>query len=530
MTVEPWSVSPVLCSLPPACIRESLVTRRLHPAGIAHLTASMRRSGFLDHFPLLVLACEDGTFLLIDGRHRLRAAREVGLEQLPCLVKRGLPEQECYELAFQSNMATETLVPSTLVTYAEFIWARSAQYTQQQIADMLHWSRGKVSQYALLSKIARTNPDAWECIATTFEQAVALAGDLDGAASATPVAFTEFLLRDILDLRADQQLELVQALANGQIRKGRFTDLARAYQARNAMEAYALPQINALGEDLTAHLLDAIASGAYDADWKHPEHPKLHKLIASLREEWERLHRIHLIHGSFPEASQPLADGCIDLILTDPPYNLAQEETFVLEGRAPISQDFGSWDKHADDAFLTLMARWAREWARLLRSEGSGYVFAADRALSHLRATLEEAGLHVKATLVWHKTNPAPQVVKTNFNSSVEYLLFFTKGQGGHTFNWQGEEEMHNHIETPICGGNERLVDGKGRTLHPTQKPEQLIRHLLQISSNRGDLVFDGFAGTATVAKVAKDLGRKCISIEQDEAFFRAGQRRVEGA
>ncbi len=365
---------------------------------------------------------------------------------------------------------------------------------------------------------------------TAFEPALSEADEGVVTSNVTGVTFTEFLLRDLLDLHAEQQRELVEALASGQIRKGRCSELARAYRARNAMEAFALPQISALGEDMAAHCREAIASGAYDTDWNHPQHPRLHKLLTSLREEWERKHRIHLIHGSFPKASQSLADGCIDLILTDPPYNLAQEEVFVLEGRAPLSQDVGAWDRYPDDAFLALVACWAQEWARLLRPEGSGYVFAADRFLSHLRAALVEAGLHVKATIVWHKTNPAPQVVKTNFNSSVEYLLFFTKGQGGHTFHWQGDEEMHNHIETPICGGNERLVDSKGQTLHPTQKPERLIRHFLQISSNRGDLVFDGFAGTATVAKVAKDLGRKCISIEQDERFFQAGQRRVEGA
>ena len=139
-----------------------------------------------------------------------------------------------------------------------------------------------------------------------------------------------------------------------------------------------------------------------------------------------------------------MGDGCIDLILTDPPYNIARENTFVLEGHTPLSQDFGAWDKQPEDTFLAAFEVWAREWARLLRPEGSGYVFAADRYLSHLRAALETAGLHVKATIVWHKTNPGTQVVKTNFKSSVEYILFFTKGQGGHTFNWQGENEMHN--------------------------------------------------------------------------------------
>ena len=82
-------------------------------------------------------------------------------------------------------------------------------------------------------------------------------------------------------------------------------------------------------------------------------------------------------------------------------------------------------------------------------------------------------------------------------------------------------------IEAPVCSGTERLVDAKGKTLHPTQKPAQVLRHLLEISSNRGDTVFDGFAGVGSSCAVARQLGRKCIGIEQDPAYFDAMQRRL---
>ncbi len=81
---------------------------------------------------------------------------------------------------------------------------------------------------------------------------------------------------------------------------------------------------------------------------------------------------------------------------------------------------------------------------------------------------------------------------------------------------------MHNHIVAPVCGGKERLVDAKGKILHPTQKPEQVLRHLMEISSNPGDTVFDGFAGVGSSCAVAKQLGRKCIGIEQNHIYFEA--------
>ncbi|HET8846722.1 MAG TPA: DNA methyltransferase [Ktedonobacteraceae bacterium] len=520
----PTSLPQVL--LPLQQITTRLAVRRLQASGVSRLKESIERLGFLEQFPLVVMERDDGTILLIDGNHRLEAALAAGQTHVPCLIKTNLTEQECYTLALRSNSATEAIVPSTLVTYAEFVWNRLQEgYKQQAIAEMLGWSRGAVSNYALLDGIDKR---AWSMIATTFEQSVALSPETVVAPNATAVAFTEHLLRDLLPLSPEQQCELVQDLASNAIKKNRFTELAKAYRLRKEMYDFAQQFLGDLGEVSLTKLQTEVSSGAYDADWKSGNHPKLEKLLAAIRDEWEQKHSIHLIQGDFYEEVQKVGDSCIDLILTDPPYNIARENEFILEGRSNISQNFGSWDSYAEVEFLMCFETWARSWARILRLQGSGYVFTSDRYISHLRGALESAGLSVKSTITWHKTNPGTQVVQTNFKSSVEYLLFFVKGEdGGHTFHWQGESEMHNFIESAICGGNERLVDSKGKTLHPTQKPEKVIRHFLEISSNRGDTVFDGFAGTGTMGKVAKDLGRKFIGVEQDPAYFEAMQRRL---
>lgn len=506
-----------------------LPVRRLSTRGVARIIDSMQRSGFLENYPLIVVPLGDGTYQLIDGNHRYEAAKALGLAMVPCVVKDEMPEGDMYKLALESNSAAETIVPSTLVTYAEFIWQRAKEaHTQEEIAKMMGWSRVKVSQYALLEKIEK---QVWNIIATTFDTNVATTEDDDVAKSATTVAFTEGLLRSILDIEPSQQLELVQALANPKekerITKGKFKTLAESYKARNEMKAHALALLGDLGESFTTQLLDAIYSGAYDADWKNEKHPKLHKLIASIRDEWERKNSIHLVHGDFYEAVKKVGDSSIDLILTDPPYNVASERVFTLEGRSNISQDFGEWDKYSSEEFIALFDVWAAEWARILRDGGSGYVFTSDLYLHDLRKALTKAGLAVHIPIIWHKPNPAPQMITTTFQSTVEYILFFVKGKD-YTFHWQGHAgEMHNHINAPVCGGKERLTDAKGDTLHPTQKPEQVIRHFMEISSNRGDTVFDGFMGVGTTGAAAKHMGRKFIGIEQDKMFYDAATRRL---
>jgi len=470
--------------------------------------------------------------MLIEGNHRCTVAPEFGITSIPCLVKYGLSEDEMYKLAIQSNEASGAVVPMTMVSYAELVWERSKEGKNLfDIGIMLGWSEAKTKQYSALSAICG---EAWSVIVTTFEGDQSSVSEDEVTKEVTTVTFTERLLREILDLTAEQQLELVQELAtNKKFTKGMFKTRAENYQTRNEAKAYALEKLGSLGEPYTTKLDQEIDKGAYDDDWrKNPEHPKLHKLIKSLHDEWEEKNNIQIIQGDFydVELRKTIADNSIDLIITDPPFNIANDRLFEPEGRSAISQDFGEWDKYEREEFLALFPNWAQEWYRVLKDKGSGYVFVADRYLSHLRDALEKAGFQIKSTLSWHKTNPGTMTIKTNFKSSVEFILFFTKGSGGHTFNWLSDEGdvMHNFYESPICAGNERLVDEKNQTLHPTQKPEILIRHLMSISSNPGDMVFDSFAGVFTTGRVAKDMGRHFIGIEKEKKFHEAGKHRVE--
>ena len=144
------------------------------------------------------------------------------------------------------------------------------------------------------------------------------------------VNFSEGLLRYILDLTPEQQTELIRDLAtNPNFSKGKFKSLAENYHARNQMKTYALEQLGTLGEPYTTNLTDEIDSGGYDADWKQETHPKLQKLINTLKDEWQQKNSIQLIHGDFYEEVKNIADGSIDLVLTDPPFNIATEREFT---------------------------------------------------------------------------------------------------------------------------------------------------------------------------------------------------------
>ena len=83
---------------------------------------------------------------------------------------------------------------------------------------------------------------------------------------------------------------------------------------------------------------------------------------------------------------------------------------------------------------------------------------------------------------------------------------------------------MHNFFESPICMFPERLKNPK----HPTQKPVKLLKHLIEIASDPGDIVFDPFMGVGSTGVAAKELGRKFIGCEINKIYYKAACKRIE--
>ena len=116
-----------------------------------------------------------------------------------------------------------------------------------------------------------------------------------------------------------------------------------------------------------------------------------------------------------------------------------------------------------------------------------------------------------------HNCNPVPINSKLNYlSNSTEYFFTFVKGSKP-TFNSEYDNGIYRF---PICHGKERFE-------HPTQKPLELIKSLIEKHSNEGDLVLDTFAGTFIVHHACDNLNRGCISIEKEEKYFNIGKERI---
>ena len=131
----------------------------------------------------------------------------------------------------------------------------------------------------------------------------------------------------------------------------------------------------------------------------------------------------------------------------------------------------------------------------------------------------KEYGVRTRTIFTWHKTNPVPSFRKVNYLSACEFIWIGSKGKFK-TFNFKQQKEMHNFYET----SNKSCY---GKTDHPTEKPISLMRHLLEIHSNKDDIILDPFLGSGTTAVACKELGRRYIGIEISPEYCEIAKRRI---
>jgi site-specific DNA-methyltransferase (adenine-specific) len=208
-------------------------------------------------------------------------------------------------------------------------------------------------------------------------------------------------------------------------------------------------------------------------------------------------------------------DESIDLIVTDPPYKLTKRGSSGTMGgywkgqKAKQGTVFNNNDIEIKDYIYELY--------RVLKEKSVLYIMCNNKNLQDMLNEGIKAGFHFVKSLIWEKGN---KICGTYYMGCYEYILLFRKG-GHRPIKKCGTPDI---LKIPI----RKIKDEKGKNLHDTEKPVELMKILIENSSDEKDIVLDPFMGIGTTGIACKETNRNFIGIEIDEKYFNIAKERIE--
>ena len=225
---------------------------------------------------------------------------------------------------------------------------------------------------------------------------------------------------------------------------------------------------------------------------------------------------IKLISGNSVEIMNKIKDESIDLIVTDPPYKVTKRGNAGNSGgmmQKKLSMQ-GKIFKHND----LKPKDYIPEFYRLLKDGSHCYIMTNHVNLQEMINTATECGFKFIKSIIWNKGN---KIMGQYYMSQFEYILFFRKGKGKR-INKCGTSDI---LNIP----NKKTKGEDGKNIHDTEKPVELMKILIENSSQEKDIVLDPFMGVGAVGIACKELNRTCLGIELDKKYFDIANKRING-
>lgn len=222
-----------------------------------------------------------------------------------------------------------------------------------------------------------------------------------------------------------------------------------------------------------------------------------------------------IIHGDAYQEIKKIPDNSIDLILTDPPYDIPISKK-KIEGTA-MTKSYMSLMQELTNAGITNSIDYniLNDFVRVMKTINI-YIWCNKKQIPYYLDFFVNKHMCKYEILVWIKSNPIP-CYGNNYLNDKEYCLYFRKNKKIHTTYDSG----HTYWITPTNKKDKKMYG------HPTIKPQAIIEDLILNSSDIGDIVFDPFLGSGTTAAASLKLGRRCIGIESNLNYYSISEKRV---
>lgn len=271
---------------------------------------------------------------------------------------------------------------------------------------------------------------------------------------------------------------------------------------------------------------------------------------------------VEIIQGDNLVVAGTLPDAAFTLIYLDPPFNTGRAQTRAVESAsrdtaaggevktgfrgtsyARLRSDLRVYDDQFDDYWDFLEPRMREAW-RLLADDGTLYLHLDYREAHYAKVLLDALfgrGSFLNE-LIWAYDYGAKS--KRRWPTKHDTILVYVKDPSRYFFDSDAvdrEPYMAPGLVTPEKAARGKLptdvwwhtivpTSGREKTGYPTQKPEGILRRIVQASSRPGDRVLDLFAGSGTTGAVAAALGRDAVLVDHNPEAIAVMRQRIPTA
>lgn len=233
-----------------------------------------------------------------------------------------------------------------------------------------------------------------------------------------------------------------------------------------------------------------------DFDVTPPEEPK------AKPGDLYQLGRHRLLCGdstSLDDVEKLMGGEQVDLLITDPPYNVAYEGGTA--DKLTIQND-----DMEDEEFRQFLRDVYTSADSVMKPGAAFYIWHADSEGYNFRGAAHDIGWTIRQCLIWNKNTLV--LGRQDFHWKHEPCLYGWKDGAGH--NWYGDRK-----QTTVMDFDKPQRNGE----HPTMKPVELFAYQMEMSSKSNDNVLDLFGGSGTTMIAAEQLNRNAYLMELDPRY-----------
>lgn len=275
-----------------------------------------------------------------------------------------------------------------------------------------------------------------------------------------------------------------------------------------------------------------------------------------------RLRECTIYTGQAEAVLPDLPDDSVQATITSPPYY--RQKNYGRAGQI-------GWEATVA-AYVKRVSAVLKEILRVTSPSGTCFFIVGDTFIDkslqlvphRVALAAMEAGWTIRNDLIWAKSDAAPDGASDRWRFAHEHVLFMTKKARGYKFNADAIRVPHSPVTLRRWGKGQRYGGRKARAEagpngqrfkrgkafrlnkkgalprdvlefatarsaldHFATFPDGLVERFVRASTDKGDLVLDPFAGTATTGAVALELGRRFVGVELNPRYVKLGLKRI---